>query len=69
MARSYYSTVIDIASDLAWAAIRDFGHYGWAGVVSETHIEDGRSGDAVGCIRNVLFSDRTDKADSVGPFR
>ncbi|HTB48159.1 MAG TPA: SRPBCC family protein [Acetobacteraceae bacterium] len=59
MARSYYSTVIDIASDLAWAAIRDFGHYGWAGVVSETHIEDGRSGDAVGCIRDVSLSDRT----------
>jgi hypothetical protein len=59
MARSYYSTVIDIASDLAWAAIRDFGDYGWAGVVSASHIEDGRSGDAVGCIRNVSLVDRT----------
>ena len=59
MARTYYSTVIDIASDRTWMAIRDFRHYGWAGVVSETHIEDSRNGDAVGCVRNVSLADRT----------
>lgn len=53
MPRPFYSTVFEQSAGDVWAAIRDFGNYGWAGVVSETHIEDGKSGDAVGCIRNV----------------
>jgi hypothetical protein len=53
MARSYYSTVFDQTADEIWGVIRDFGNYQWAGVVAETHIEGGRSGDAVGGIRNV----------------
>jgi len=58
MARSYYSTVFDETADRIWGVIRDFGNYQWAGVVAETHIEDGRSGDAVSGIRNVDLGDR-----------
>jgi hypothetical protein len=58
MPKSYYSTIFEQSSDRVWSAIRDFGSYGWAGVVSNTHIEDGKAGDAVGCIRNVRTNDR-----------
>ena len=52
MAKSYYSTVFEQTADQVWAAIRDFGRYEWASGVSETYIEDGKAGDAVGSIRN-----------------
>ena len=54
-----YSTVFSRSSDQVWSFIRDFGHYKWAGVVNECHIEDGKSGDAVGCIRHVELGDRS----------
>lgn len=57
MPRPYYSTIFEQSADRIWSAIRDFGNYGWAGVVSEAYIEDGRSGDAVGCIRNIRVND------------
>jgi hypothetical protein len=59
MPRPCYSTVFEQSADRVWSAIRDFGNYGWAGVVSETHIEDGKSGDSVGCIRNVRTNGNT----------
>jgi hypothetical protein len=59
MPRPYYSTIFEDSCDQIWSFIRDFGNYGWAGVVSESHIEDGKSGDAVGCVRNVNLGDRT----------
>jgi hypothetical protein len=51
MPRPCYSTIFEQSGDRVWSAIRDFGHYSWAGVPGETVIEDGKSGDAVGCIR------------------
>lgn len=53
MAKSYYSTVFEQSADEVWAVIRDFGHYNWAGIAADVHIEDGHAGDAVGSIRNV----------------
>jgi hypothetical protein len=58
MPRPYYSTIFEQSGSRIWSAVRDFGHYSWAGVVSETHIEDGKAGDAVGCVRNVRTNDR-----------
>jgi hypothetical protein len=58
MARSYFSTVLDVPADEVWSAIRDFGKYGWAGVPSETIIEGGGSGDAVGGVRRVQTGER-----------
>ena len=51
MTKSYYSTIFEQTADQVWAAIRDFGHYTWAGTVSECHIEDGEAGTTVGAIR------------------
>lgn len=51
MPRVYYSTVIDQPSAAIWQVIRDFGRYEWAPGVSESMMEDGKAGDAVGGIR------------------
>jgi hypothetical protein len=58
MARSYYSTVFEQTADQVWAVIRDFGNYSVrVGGVSESHIEEGKSGEEVGAIRNVHIGD------------
>ncbi len=50
-----YSTVFTQSADEVWAIIRDFNSYPvWVKSVSESRIEEGRSGDAVGCIRNFV---------------
>lgn len=58
MAKSFYSTVLDHSADDVWAFIRSFGDYAWAGVESETVIEDGKAGDQVGAIRRVQAGDK-----------
>jgi len=58
MARSYYSTVLDHRADEVWAVIRPFDHYAWAGVPSQTVIENGRRGDQVSAVRRVAIGDR-----------
>ena len=58
MAKSFYSTVLDHAADEVWSFIRSFGDYAWAGVESETIIEDGKAGDQVGAVRRVQIGDR-----------
>ena len=58
MARSYYSTIVDCPAAEVWAVIRPFDHYAWAGVPSETVIEDGKRGDQVSAIRCVSVGDR-----------
>lgn len=55
MAKSYYSIVLDHPAAEVWAVIRPFDHYAWAGVESETIIEDGRAGDQVGAVRRVTY--------------
>ena len=58
MARSYYSTVFDRSADTVWSVIRDFNNYPvWVDGAGQSHIEDGKSGDSVGAIRNVLYKD------------
>ena len=53
MARSYYSTVLDHPAEEVWSVIRPFDHYAWAGVQSETTIEEDKAGDQVGAVRRV----------------
>ena len=55
MAKSYYSTILDHPADDVWSVIRPFDHYAWAGVESETVIEDGKMGDQVGAVRRVTY--------------
>jgi hypothetical protein len=57
MARSYYSTVIERPADDVWAVARDFNGLAtwWSANVSQSHIEDGKTGDTVGAIRCFTF--------------
>ena len=59
MARAYYSTVFrEPAADI-WEIVRDFNNYPvWVGGAGESEIEDGKSGDAVGAVRDVLYQER-----------
>jgi len=61
MATSYASTVIAAPADEVWARIRDFnGLATWhSGLVTSSEIEDGKSGDQVGCIRSFTLGDGT----------
>jgi hypothetical protein len=56
MAKSYYSTVFEQSADEVWNTIRDFNNYPvWVDGAGESRIEDGKSGDAVGAVRDVLY--------------
>jgi polyketide cyclase/dehydrase/lipid transport protein len=58
MARSYYSTVFEQPADAVWRVIRDFNNYPvWVDGAGTSHIEDGKTGESVGAIRNVLYKD------------
>ena len=59
MARAYYSTVFGQPAAQVWEIVRDFNNYPvWVGGAGESEIEDGKSGDTVGAVRNVLYQDR-----------
>ena len=58
MAKSYYSTVLNHSADDVWNVIRPFDHYAWAGVESETTIEDGKRGDQTSAIRRVSIGSK-----------
>lgn len=49
---------LDHAADDVWAVIRPFDHYAWAGVESQTTIEDDKAGDQVSAIRRVVAGER-----------
>jgi polyketide cyclase/dehydrase/lipid transport protein len=58
MARAYYSTVFQEPAADIWEIVRDFNNYPvWVGA-GESRIEDGKSGDAVGAIRDVVYQER-----------
>jgi len=53
MARVYVSSLIDAPIENVWEYVRVFnGLPLWLPGVTDSHIEDGKSGDQVGCIRN-----------------
>ena len=58
MARSYYSVMLDHTAEDVWAVIRPFDHYAWAGVESQTVIEDGKAGDQVAAVRRVIMGEK-----------
>ena len=59
MAKAYYSTIFQQAAPDVWKIIRDFNNYPvWVNGAGESRIEDGKSGDAVGCVRDVLYQGR-----------
>src|SRR5882757_6644097 len=59
MAKAYYSTVFEQKAADVWKIIRDFNNYPvWVDGAGESEIEDGKSGDTVGAVRNVLYRER-----------
>jgi hypothetical protein len=59
MAKAYYSTVFEHSAPAVWKIVRDFNNYAvWVGGAGESTIEDGKSGDTVGAVRNVLYQQR-----------
>lgn len=56
MGTAYYSTVLDHDVGTTWSLIRDFNNYPvYIDGVSESVIEDGRSGDEVGAVRRFCY--------------
>jgi hypothetical protein len=56
VAQAYYSTVFERPADDIWKIIHDFNNYSiWVGGAGESRIEDGKSGDTIGAVRNVLY--------------
>ena len=59
MAKAYYSTVFEQPARDIWEIIRDFNNYPvWVEGAGESRIEDGKSGDSIGAVRNVLYQGR-----------
>jgi hypothetical protein len=56
MAKAYYSTMFPQSADDIWNVIRDFNNYPvWVDGTGESAIEGGKSGEAVGGVRNVIY--------------
>jgi Polyketide cyclase / dehydrase and lipid transport len=59
MTKAYYSTIFQQAAPEVWKIIRDFNNYPvWVGGCGESRIEDGKPGETVGAIRDVLYRGR-----------
>jgi hypothetical protein len=57
MAKVYVSGVIDAPIDKVWAYARDFnGHHEWHPLIAESHVEEGRPSDQVGCVRSFTLA-------------
>jgi uncharacterized membrane protein len=57
MMKVLYSTTFQETADQVWAIIRDFNSYPvWVASVTDSYIEDGKTGDTVGAIRNFAES-------------
>jgi hypothetical protein len=61
MAKSYFSTVLDHDPATVWAVARDFNGLAtwWSAAVSESDIEEGRSGDQVDSVRRFRLGEAT----------
>lgn len=58
MVRVQRSSVINAPMERVWARIRDFNALAdWHPAFVDSHIEDGKSGDQVGCVRNFHLKD------------
>ncbi|WP_027527884.1 SRPBCC family protein [Bradyrhizobium sp. Ec3.3] len=58
MTKVYVSGIIDQPVEKVWAYARDFnGHGEWHPIIAESHIEDGKPSDQVGCVRCFKVSD------------
>jgi hypothetical protein len=57
--KAYYGAVIPSPASVVWAVARDFGNYLlFTSGRGEVFVEDGKSGDSVGAIRNATLDGR-----------
>jgi hypothetical protein len=57
MAKVYVSGIIDAPVDKVWAYARDFnGHHEWHPLIAESHVEEDKPSDQVGCVRNFTLA-------------
>lgn len=58
MSKVYRSSVLSASTDKVWSKIRDFNALPeWHPVIEKSYIEDGKTGDEVGCVRNFNLTD------------
>ena len=58
MTTAYYSNVLDHPVESVWSLIRDFNNYpAYIDGVTQSIIEDDKSGDEVGAVRRFLYGD------------
>ena len=58
MASVFVSAIIPASVEEVWAVIRDFDDLPqWHPAIATSAIEEGRSGDAVGCVRHFTLTD------------
>lgn len=58
MSRVYCSVVVPAPVEQIWGTVRDFnGMPQWHPTISDSRIEDGLPGDAVGCVRDFHLTD------------
>ena len=70
MAKAYYSTVFEQPAAEVWKIVRDFNNYPvWVGGAGESEIEDGKSGDTVGAVRQCALSGAANPAAAAGAIR
>ena len=52
------SSIVDAPIERVWAVLRDFNsHDQWHSVVAQSAIEDNKTSDRVGCVRNFTLAD------------
>jgi|GEM_PF-437047 len=57
LVKAYYSMVIESTADEIWTVIRDFNEYRWAGTITNSWSDNGKTGDTAGAIRVVQSGD------------
>ena len=57
MAKVYASVVIDAPASAVWSKVRNFDDVAtWHPNIKSCEIDDGRSGDSVGCVRSIVLT-------------
>ena len=57
---AYGSAVFDHSAESVWAEIRDFNSYPvYINGVTESHLEDDKRGDEVGCVRRFVYNGKS----------
>lgn len=59
MEKTYYSTTFAQSADKIWAVVRDFNGFQWAEGVGKSRIENRKSNNEVGAVRDFPYHEHT----------